>query len=369
MGEYYFRGVISRYTQKALTNSIYQDILDLITQWGLTPYIKLSGDQIINTTNQNMIITHSMKLQESGMSAKGKGLAGVTHLLIDEATELSSEEEYIKLVDTFRTKAVERKIFLLFNPTSKNHWIFRRFYLPDGTPNPKWTENHGFIHTTYFDNNQNLDPAKIREWELAKTQDPEYYDHHILGKWRAIGEGQIFTNWRFYDFTPDPESEILYGLDFGFHPDPACIVRVYKKGRILWLEEMLYANGLTVEDLIEEMKSIDIPRNAPIFADASQPSAIESIRRAGFYNIEKSYKGPDSVQTGIDRIKSFEVYASPLSKNLQYEYEMYSWRTGTNKPIDKHNHLMDAIRYTLAGKQEGPQYATMGRLRKNQMSF
>jgi phage terminase large subunit len=117
------------------------------------------------------------------------------------------------------------------------------------------------------------------------------------------------------------------------------------------------------------MKSLDIPRNAPIFADASQPSAIESIRRAGFYNIEKSYKGPDSVQTGIDRIKSFEVYASPLSKNLQYEYEMYSWRTGTNKPIDKHNHLMDAIRYTLAGKQEGPQYATMGRLRKNQMSF
>jgi len=369
MGEEYFRGVISRYTQRALSNSIYQDLVDLITQWGLASYIKISGDQIINSMNQNMIITHSMKLSEGTVTAKGKGLARVTHLLIDEATEINQEEEYIKLIDTFRTKGVERKIFLLFNPTAKNHWIFKRFYLPDGTPNPKWEDNHGFIHTTYFDNIENLDPAKVREWELARVQDPEYYEHHILGKWRAIGEGQIFTNWRFRDFAPDSDSEILYGLDFGFHPDPLAIVRVYKRGRILWLEELLYETGLTVEDSIERLEELGVPKNATIFADAAQPSSIESIRRAGWYNIEKSYKGPDSIQNGIDRIKSFEVYASPRSQNLHHEYEMYSYRTGTNKPIDKYNHLMDAIRYTLAGKQEGPKYAVYGRLNKNQVSF
>lgn len=369
MSEEYFRGVLARYTQRALTNSIYQDLVDLITQWGLTRYIEVKGDQIINKANQNMIITHSMKLQEGTMSARGKGLSRVTHLLIDEATELPSEEEYIKLVDSFRTKDVERRIFLLFNPTSKNHWIFRRFYLPDGSPHPKWYDNHGFIHTTYFDNMENLDPLKIREWELARTQDPEYYDHHIMGKWRSIGEGQIFTNWRFQNFAPDPESEILYGLDFGFHPDPCAIVRVYKRGRILWFEEMLYETGLTVEDLIVEIERLGIPKTATIFADAAQPSSIESIRRAGWFNIEKSYKGPDSVQTGIDRVKSFEVYVSPLSKNLQHEYEMYSYRTGTNKPIDKYNHLMDAIRYTLAGKQEGPKYAVYGKLNRNEMQF
>jgi phage terminase large subunit len=142
----YFRGVISRYTSKALTNSIYRDILDLIDQWGLPPYLQISGDEILNKRNGNMIITHAMKLAEGSMTAKGKGLARVTHLLIDEATELNSEEEYLKLIDSFRQKGSERRIFLLFNPTQKSHWIFKRFYLPDGRPNPKWLKNHGFLN-------------------------------------------------------------------------------------------------------------------------------------------------------------------------------------------------------------------------------
>ena len=100
----YFRGVIARYTSKALTNSIYRDILDLIEQWGLSSYLLIKGDEVKNKNNGNLILTHSMKLSEGTMTAKGKGLARVTHLLIDEATELPSEEEYLKLIDSFRHK-------------------------------------------------------------------------------------------------------------------------------------------------------------------------------------------------------------------------------------------------------------------------
>ena len=157
----YFRGVIGRYTQKALTNSIYRDITDLITQWHLDPYLEIKGDEILNKTNGNMILTHALKLAEGSMTAKGKGLARVTHLLLDEATELPSEEEYLKLIDSFRQKDSERKIFLLFNPTQKSHWIFKRFYLPDGRPNPKWLKNHGFLHTTYKDNLENIDRTEV----------------------------------------------------------------------------------------------------------------------------------------------------------------------------------------------------------------
>ena len=99
MGEEFFRGVISRYTQKSIKSSIYRDILDLIESWGIGNYIKIDGDEITNRINGNMIITHAMKLQDGTMTAKGKGLARVTHLLIDEATELPSEEEFIKLND------------------------------------------------------------------------------------------------------------------------------------------------------------------------------------------------------------------------------------------------------------------------------
>ena len=230
MGKEYFRGVVARYTSKALTNSIYRDILDLIGQWRLTGYLEIKGDEIRNKLNDNLILTHAMKLAEGTITAKGKGLARVTHLLIDEATELPSEEEYLKLVDSFRQKGTERRIFVLFNPTSKSHWLFKRFYLPDGQPNPKWLSTHGYLHTTYLDNSDNLDPTKIKEWEALREEDEDYFAHHILGHWRDVGEGQVFKGWHF-DFAPDQESEILYGLDFGFSTDPTAMVRVSKRGQ------------------------------------------------------------------------------------------------------------------------------------------
>ncbi len=361
MSPEYFRGVIGRYTQKALTNSIYRDITDLITQWNLDAYLEIKGDEIRNKTNDNMILTHALKLAEGSMTAKGKGLARVTHLLLDEATELPSEEEYLKLIDSFRQKGSERKIFLLFNPTQKSHWIFKRFYLPDGTPNPKWEKNHGFLHTTYKDNIDNLDRSKVEEWEDLAQQDQDYFTHHILGHWREIGEGQIFKGWHF-EHNPDPEAEVVYGMDWGFASDPTALVRVHKRGKKLWVEELLYSTGLTNDDIFDRLVSLGIPKDAVIYADSAEPKAIETIRRLGYRNIRPTAKGPDSVRAGIDRVRSYEVYVHPGSENLIEEYYQYAYRSGTDKPIDAYNHLLDSLRYAvLMLKAEGRKYAVTGR--------
>ena len=361
MGKEYFRGVIARYTSKALTNSIYRDILDLIGQWRLTGYLEIKGDEIRNKLNDNLILTHAMKLAEGTISAKGKGLARVTHLLIDEATELPSEEEYLKLVDSFRQKGTERRIFILFNPTSKSHWLFKRFYLPDGQPNPKWLSTHGYLHTTYTDNSDNLDPTKIQEWEALREEDEDYFAHHILGHWRDIGEGQVFKGWHF-DFAPDQESETLYGLDFGFSTDPTAMVKVQKRGQRLWIEELIYETGLTNEDIYQRLVRLRIPSTATILADAAEPKTIETLRRLGYRNITPASKGPDSVRAGIDKLRTFEVHVHPESSNLIQEYYNYAYRGGTDKPIDDYNHLMDALRYALSrDKGSTRKYVVMGR--------
>ena len=353
MGDDYFRGVIARYTQRALTTSIYRDIVDIINDWGLAPYLEVKGDEIKNTKNDNMIITHSMKLQEGTMTARGKGLARVSHLLVDEATELPSEQEYIKLIDSFRTKGIERRIFLLFNPTSKTHWIFRRFYTPDGKPHPKWALDHGYIHTTYHDNIDNLDPKKIQEWERARLDDPEYYSHHILGQWSDIGEGQVYKDWNF-DWQPDPEAELLYGLDFGFASDPCAVIEVRKRGKRLWLRELTYSSGLTNDDLADVLEDNGVNKMATIYADSAEPKSIEELKRRGFRNIKPATKGPDSIRAGISKIKGFEVHVHPDSKNLIEEYQFYSYKQGTDKPIDDHNHLLDALRYAMSKHRSGP---------------
>lgn len=369
MSDEYFRGVIARYTSKALTSSIYQDMLDLINTWNIKQYLDVTGDQIKNKLNDNMIITHSMKLAEGTMTARGKGLARVTHLLIDEATELPDENEYIKLVDSFRHKGSERRIFLLFNPTSRAHWIFKRFYLPDGNPNPKWSNNHGFLHTTYKDNEQNLDPIKVAEWESLAYNDPEYFNHHILGQWKHIGEGQVFKNWKFIGY-PDTDSEVVYGLDFGFSSDPSALIKVSKKSNRIWLEELLYERELTAEDLADRMQRLGILPNARIYADSARPDMIETIRRRGFSGIRKSNKGPGSIESGIDRVKSYEVFCSPMASNLIDEYYNYSYKHGSDKPIDAHNHAMDAIRYAVAElKNNTGRYAVQGKARQGQEEY
>jgi phage terminase large subunit len=354
MDKPYFRGVIARYTQKALTSSIYRDIVDLITDWGLTPYLEVKGDEIINKANGNMIITHSMKLQEGTMTARGKGLARVSSLLIDECTELPSEEEYIKLIDSFRTKGVERRIFLLFNPTTRSHWIFKRFFTPDGKPNPKYVNaDHGYIHTTYHDNIQNLDPLKVKEWERSRLEDPEYYAHHIMGEWKDTGYGRIFSNWHF-DWNPDPEAEEIIGLDFGFAQDPCAVVRVLKRGKRIWIEELVYESGLTNDDLAYLLEAKGVNKSAVIYADSAEPKSIEELKRRGYRNIRPATKGPDSIRAGIQKIKEFEVHANPASKNLLTEYEYYVYKTGTDKPNDAYNHLCDALRYALSKHKDGP---------------
>jgi phage terminase large subunit len=352
LGKQYFRGVVARYTQKSISSSIYRDILDLVDQWGVGPYLSIKGDEIKAVGTKNMITTHAMRLQEGTQTSKGKGLARVTHLLIDEATELPAEEEYIKLIDSFRQKAADRKILLLFNPESKSHWIFKRWFLPDGSPNPKWTENHGFIHTTYLDNKQNLNGGKMAEWEASKLTDPLYYAHHILGHWTDIGEGQIFKDWNWKWEAPDPEAEINYGLDFGW-VDPCVLVKTYKKGKRLWAETLVYQSGITTEDLYHIMVKAGVDKRASIYADAADPSSIETLRRMGFTNIKKAYKGPDSIRAGIDKLKTFSITANPASEPFVEEYYQYSYKPGQDQPIDGYNHCMDSLRYALSHDRVG----------------
>ncbi len=349
MGDDYFRGVIARYTQKSIKSSIYRDILDMAEDWNIKQYIKIDGDEITNKLNGNMILTHAMKLADGTQTAKGKGLAKVTHLLIDEATELPSEEEFIKLNDSFRTKGIDRKILILFNPTTKRHWIHSRWYV-DGKPNPKWQHDHEFIHTTYHINVEHLDPKKIIEWESMKDIDVEYYNHHVLGQWSEGIVGRIFTDWQLGE-APEGIDE-TWGLDFGFASDPAALVRVRKHNGKLYLKEFIYETNLTNEDIHDRMLKLGIPKNANIIADSAEPKSIEELKRKG-WKIQGAYKGADSIRNGIDKIKQFDVFVDQNSTNILDEYALYCWKRNSDKPEDQNNHAMDAIRYALSKENIG----------------
>jgi phage terminase large subunit len=298
-----------------------------------------------------MIMTHSMRLADGAMQARGKGIANANILIIDEAQELPSEEEFIKLNDSFRMKDTERKIILLLNPTTKLHWIHKRWFI-DGKPNSKWFKDHCFMHLTYHQNQHNLDPKKVAEWERMREQDPSYYDHHILGLWQDGLQGRIFTDWN-SQYSPDPEAKTIVGLDFGFSSDPTAAVEIKLYKDSIWIKELIYDTGLTNSDIYELLIKKDVPKNSIIIADSAEPKSIEELKRLGFTNIQKAYKGPDSIKAGIRKLHSLKVYVDPSSTNLWNEYHLYTWDKTGERPIDQHNHLIDAIRYALSLESTG----------------
>ena len=78
---------------------------------------------------------------------------------------------------------------------------------------------------------------------------------------------------------------------------------------------------------------------------------IDELRSAGIM-AKPSIKGQGSIAAGISLIKEYYIYACNVSKNLKNEYQFYIWEelkdgTKTNKPRDKFNHLIDALRYGI----------------------
>jgi len=351
----YVRIVVARYTQRSIKSSIYRDILDLLEKFGLMGFVHFEGEDIVNIQNGNRIMTHSFKMTDKSAVAKSKGISNPTILLVDEAQEIPNEEAFIQLNDSFRNTQGHTQIIMLFNPESKAHWIYKRWYL-NSKPNPKWLDTHCFIHTTFYDNYHNLDPLKIKEWERMRELDPKYYSKHIMGEWQDIAEGQIFDNWK-VGFDPDPDAKQIIAIDFGFSNDPTAVIDVRLRNNKLWAREIFYGKSMTNQDLAEILVQAGISRSHTIIADSAEPKSIEELRRAGF-SVKAAIKGPDSVRSGISKLLSKEVWIDANAKNIWNEYEHYRWQQGINKPIDEWNHGMDALRYALSGESSG-QYVLM----------
>jgi phage terminase large subunit len=79
------------------------------------------------------------------------------------------------------------------------------------------------------------------------------------------------------------------------------------------------------------------------------------------HNIQPSLKGKNSIAAGIDLLKRYKIHLVSDSDNLIMEFRNYKWledRSGklTNTPIDKNNHLIDAVRYATYSIMSRPNF-------------
>lgn len=237
------------------------------------------------------------------------------------------------------------KVIIDYNPTSK-FWAFNMYLNPDLSAK----ENVRFSVTTYRDN-PHMPEAIRKEIEKMKITNPEKY--RIFGD-GMLGEvsGQIWKNYKGIDKLPDTFKRTAYGLDFGFTNDVTALVFIGLLNGELYLNELIYKNGLGLEDLEKELIRSGVKKSDKIIADSSELLAIDWFKKRG-WNINASKKGAGSVVTGLSILNQYQKNITFDSVNIWSEIDSYVWVVDKsdgrekNVPIDKYNHITDAARYAL----------------------
>ncbi len=248
-------------------------------------------------------------------------------LWANEANELNFEE-YTQL--NMRTTG---KLIFDFNPSDNFHWLYDLISRPESK----------LIHSTYKDN-PFLEEALVKEIENLINVDESYYRIYALGE-KGTGKTTIYTHWKYYEDLPETKTKI-YGLDFGFN-HPMSLLEVNFIDNKAYVRELVYESGLTVDDLILRMSSLEVSKKHEMVCDGARPEMIEEIKRAG-YMAKSAVK---EVKKGIDSVKSTELYIHKESLNVVKETASYKWKTNgdviLDEPVKMYDDAMDAMRYAI----------------------
>ena len=363
--------LFSRYTMVSAHSSIIPEFEEKIEAEGTQAYFNVTKTAIKNTFSGSEILFKGIKTSSGNQTANLKSLHGITTFVGDEMEEWLSEEDYEKLILSIRQKGIQLRVILILNPSNAEHFIYKKYIEQthkivniDGVEVQISTHPDVLhIHTTYFDNKENLNEQffkqidEIKAQSLAQATDEQgnfsqslfnktKYAQKIIGRWADVSEGVIFTDWEIGAF--DTSLPYGYGQDYGFSIDPDTLIKVAvdKRRKIIYIDEKYYNNKQLSSDGLYQLNStlIDNP-NDLIIADSAEPRLIADLRDKGL-NIEPCEKGAGSVSAGITTMLNYKLVITSESFNVMKELKNYAWNDKKSGiPIDNHNHSIDAIRY------------------------
>lgn len=304
----------------------------------------------INKSTLDITLPNGSVFLFKGMddSEKIKSIANITDIWIEEATELTLDD-YTQLNLRLRAKAPNLQMLLSFNPISKANWCYQTFFA-------KPTD--AFVLKTTYKENQFLPQAYIDDLEKMKETNYTYYKIYAMGEFCSLDK-LVFTNWEEKEFDVSDliatkQYTTLTGLDFGFTNDPTALIvsLCNSDAKELFIFDEYSDTGVTNPEISVVIKAMGYSKNI-IMADSAEQKSIEEIRRAGVSKIKPCRKEPNSVLYGIQQLQQYKIYVHPKCTGAITELQNYSWEKDRhtneyiNKPVDKFNHYIDALRYSM----------------------
>jgi len=343
------RIMYSRFTNASLKDSVYAEVEDRIEMMQLQGSFDMQQNRIESKVNKGKIVFKGLKVGSGQQTASLKGLSDFSMLILDEAEEMIDEAIFDKISLSIRGNGVHSdepnvKVLIL-NPTTKEHFIYKKYFQAKGISEGfnGVHENVCYIHTSYYDCLEFVPEETLKYFEDMKQDNPDKYNHVIMGGWLSKAEGIVYTNWEFGEFNPDG-LQVIYGQDYGFR-DPTTLVGVAidKKRKLIYLKEELFMSGLTNSE-IAKINMSKAGRNL-IIGDSASAGIINEIRRMGC-NVVGAKKGAGSIEAGVALLQDYKLIVDPESSNLANELNNYVYTNkGANLFCDMFNHSLDAVRY------------------------
>lgn len=360
----FLRGALMREVHSDIRHSIWSELSDRISEQEVEPNLHIRDNEMSAEYGENSLQAHGFRQSSSGHSAKLKSLASYNTVIIEEAEEVG-EQEFRVLDDTLRTTKGDIRIVFCLNTPPKNHWIIRKWFDLEQSEHPgffvphlKKLDDTIFIGGTFRDNILNLDNHTVERYKQYEQTNPAYFYQMIEGLVPEVVRGKIYSGWKKIPDIPREARLVGFGIDFGWFPDPACVVAIYYLNGEYILDEVIYGNYLSNEVLAMQIKTVFGWDEVQAIADSAEPKSIEEMKNLKI-RIVGSEKGKDSVSFGIKNVSQKRISVTERSNNIWFAYENYAWdedKDGNPKGIPKHDYSdpMDAVRYGLSTTAQNP---------------
>lgn len=333
--------VCVREVQKSLDQSVKKLLESKIEAMNAGAYFEVQDKKIL-AKNGGLIIFQGM---QNHTAESIKSLEGYDVAWVEEAQSVSQRSLDL-LRPTIRKPGSE--LWFSWNPRQETDPVD---VLLRGTKPPPGAV---VIEVNYSDNP--FFPDVLREeMEYDKGRDPDKYAHIWLGQYQRNTEARVFRNWQVEEFELPEGTIYRLGADWGFSVDPTVLIRCAIEGNRLYVDYEAYMIGCEIVNLPELFMSVPDAEKWPITADSARPETISHMQKNGFPKIRPAIKGAKSLEEGVEFLKSFDIVVHPRCKHLIDELTLYRYKedplTGQVLPIleDKHNHVIDALRYACEG--------------------
>lgn len=274
----------------------------------------------------------------------------------EEAYQIENEDKFSTVVESIRgtydAPDFFKQVTITFNPWNERHWLKRTFFDEE-------TRRAGTLAlTTTYKCNEWLDGIDIKRYKDLYLTNPRRARIVCDGEW-GIAEGLVYENVSVKDFDKDEllktgDYQLCVGLDFGFTHDPTALVAflVNERDKSIYVFDEHYQRGL----ITREVANMIIKKgyqNSTIIADCAENRLITELRSEYYIRrIKASRKGKDSIMSGVSKLQGYTIFVHSNCEHIMDEFYSYCYQRDKdgnwlNKPEDKNNHLMDALRYGL----------------------